>query len=56
MISVDTNIIIRLLTGDDHDQAKKAHKLFKKSEVFIPETVIFEIRMGPTLCLRFRSR
>jgi len=42
MISVDTNIIVRLLTGDDHDQAEKAHILFKKSEVFIPETVILE--------------
>jgi predicted nucleic-acid-binding protein len=42
MISVDTSIIVRLLTGDDYGQAEKAHVLFKKSKLFIPETVILE--------------
>ncbi len=42
MISVDTNIIVRLLTGDHYSQAEKASAVFKKFEVFIPETVILE--------------
>jgi len=42
MTGIDTNIIVRLLTGDDPSQAEKAKAVFKKSVVFIPETVILE--------------
>jgi predicted nucleic-acid-binding protein len=42
MTGIDTNVIVRLLTGDDPAQAEKARAVFKKSLVFIPETVIFE--------------
>ena len=42
MISVDTNIIVRLLTGDDQRQFKRAKSLFEKENIFISTTVILE--------------
>ncbi len=42
MISVDTNIVIRFLTGDDYPQFEKAKKIFKEKKIFIPLTVILE--------------
>jgi predicted nucleic-acid-binding protein len=42
MISVDTNIIVRLLTQDDAEQYQKAHQLFDSKEVFISDSVILE--------------
>jgi predicted nucleic-acid-binding protein len=42
MISVDTNVIVRLLTGDDQPQFKRAKSLFEKESIFISTTVILE--------------
>ena len=42
MISVDTNVIVRLLTGDDQPQFRKAKSLFEKESIFITTTVILE--------------
>lgn len=42
MNAVDTNVIIRLLTGDDPEQAEKARAILKRPDVFIPETVLLE--------------
>ena len=42
MIGVDTNIIVRLLTGDDPAQTQKATSVFKKSGLLIPDTVLLE--------------
>ena len=42
MISVDTNIIIRLLTGDDKSQFEKAKALFSNENIYITTTVILE--------------
>lgn len=42
MIAIDTNVVVRFLTGDDKLQAKKAAALFKKQDVYIPDTVILE--------------
>jgi predicted nucleic-acid-binding protein len=42
MIAVDTNVMVRLLTEDDPDQAKRAAKLFGENEIFIPKTVMLE--------------
>ncbi len=42
MISIDTNIVIRFLTGDDYPQFKKAKKIFKEKKIFIPLTVMLE--------------
>lgn len=42
MIAIDTNIVVRLLTGDDEAQYKTSRKLFAENEIFIPDTVILE--------------
>jgi predicted nucleic-acid-binding protein len=42
MTSVDTNILIRLLTRDEESQYGKAYRLFDKKTVFIPDTVLLE--------------
>lgn len=42
MHAVDTNVLVRLLTGDDAAQAKRATALFKKEAIFIPKTVLLE--------------
>jgi predicted nucleic-acid-binding protein len=42
MISVDTNVIVRLLTGDDKSQFKKAKALFEKEDIIITTSVILE--------------
>src|SRR3989339_260230 len=40
--AVDTNIIVRLLTGDDAAQFQKARQVFASQDIFIPDTVILE--------------
>lgn len=42
MHAVDTNVLVRLLTGDDAAQARRATALFKKESIFIPKTVLLE--------------
>jgi predicted nucleic-acid-binding protein len=42
MHAVDTNVLVRLLTGDDAEQTKRAAALFKKEAIFIPKTVLLE--------------
>lgn len=42
MISVDTNIIVRLLTGDDRAQFERATALFEQENIFISTSVILE--------------
>lgn len=43
MITVDTNIIVRLLTRDNESQYKAAKKLFSAEDIYIPDTVILEV-------------
>ncbi len=42
MIAVDTNILVRLVTRDDPEQAARAAALFKGQRVFISKTVMLE--------------
>ena len=42
MISVDTNIVVRLLTADDPEQYDQARAVFERGEVFIADTVLLE--------------
>lgn len=42
MISIDTNILVRLLTGDDKAQAARARRLFWDEHIYITKTVILE--------------
>ncbi len=42
MISIDTNVLIRLFTGDDKKQAAKAKQLFASERIYITKTVMLE--------------
>lgn len=42
MHAVDTNVIVRYLTGDDPAQAAKARTVFGQKPVFVPRTVLLE--------------
>jgi predicted nucleic-acid-binding protein len=42
MTAVDTNVVIRLLTGDDPKQAAAAKSLFASESIWIAKTVLLE--------------
>ena len=42
MIAVDTNVVVRLLTGDDAHQAARAKELFESETVWLAKTVLLE--------------
>jgi predicted nucleic-acid-binding protein len=42
VIAADTNVIVRLLTGDEPRQTARARSLFETKTVFLPKTVILE--------------
>ena len=42
MIAVDTNVIVRLLTGDEPRQSEQARLLFDRETIFLPKTVLLE--------------
>ena len=42
MRSVDTNLIVRYLTGDDPIQSAKVRKIIGHEPVFVPRTVMLE--------------
>ncbi len=42
MTAVDTNVLVRLLTGDDPKQAAAARSLFAREPIWIAKTVLLE--------------
>lgn len=42
MIAIDTNIVVRYLTGDHPDQSARARALVDAGPVFVPVTVLLE--------------
>ena len=42
MRAVDTNVVVRYLTGDDPEQAARARVLIDAGDVFVGTTVLFE--------------
>lgn len=42
MHGVDTNVVVRYLTGDDPAQADKARAVIGQKPVFVPRTVLLE--------------
>jgi predicted nucleic-acid-binding protein len=42
MVAVDTNVIVRLLTGDDRRQYAAARRLFATESVWVAKTVLLE--------------
>ena len=43
MRAVDTNVVVRYLTGDDPEQALKARHLIDHDVVFVTRTVLLEV-------------
>ncbi len=54
MIGVDTNIIIRLLTGDDKKQFQKAEHIFSSEQIFIADTVLLEAEWVLRFAYKFK--
>ena len=42
MMVIDTNILVRLLVGDEPAQTERAAVLFSKESIYIPKTVLLE--------------
>jgi len=42
MIAVDTNVIVRIVTGDDPEQVKIARKIFESESLWVCKTVLLE--------------
>ena len=42
MNGVDTNVIVRFLTGDEPEQSAKARAILKRPEVFVTDSVMLE--------------
>lgn len=42
MRAVDTNVVVRFLTGDDAAQFKRARRVMESGAVFVPKTVLLE--------------
>lgn len=42
MIAIDTNVVVRLLVGDDPAQAARSRRLMEENDVFLADTVILE--------------
>ena len=42
MRAIDTNVVVRYLTGDDPEQAAKARKAIDSGNVFVSTTVLLE--------------
>jgi predicted nucleic-acid-binding protein len=42
MVAVDTNVLVRLLTGDEPKQAAAARSLFASEQIWIAKTVLLE--------------
>ena len=55
MIAVDTNVVVRLLTGDDARQAARAATLFATEEIWLSKTVILETEWVLRSLYRFRG-
>ena len=42
MRAIDTNVIVRFLTGDDAEQAARARKLIEAGDILVATTVLLE--------------
>src|SRR5215469_18811253 len=42
MLAIDTNVLVRFLTGDDPEEAATARELFAREQVRIAKTVLLE--------------
>lgn len=42
MVAVDTNVVVRLLTGDDPAQGARARAIFEREAILLTKTVMLE--------------
>jgi predicted nucleic-acid-binding protein len=42
MIAIDTNVVVRFLVDDDHEQFRRARQVIANAPVFISNTVLLE--------------
>lgn len=42
MIAIDTNVLVRLLTGDDAAQTSRTAALFEQGDIYLGKTVLLE--------------
>src|SRR6266851_1349731 len=42
MLAIDTNVVVRFLTGDEPKQAAKARSLIERQDIFLAATVLQE--------------
>jgi predicted nucleic-acid-binding protein len=43
MIALDTNVLVRLITRDDPDQAQAAAEVMRSDALWLPKTVVLEL-------------
>jgi predicted nucleic-acid-binding protein len=64
MLAIDTNLVVRYLTGDDPEQAAQARALIDANQVFVSTTVLLETEWvlrsvfaysGPLIAQRLRA-
>ena len=55
MVAVDTNVLVRLLTGDEPAQTTRARAIFERETVLLPKTVILETEWVLRRLYRFGS-
>ena len=56
MLAVDTNVVVRYLTGDDPAQAAKARAVIDHQDVFVTTTVLLEAEWVLRTVYRFESK
>lgn len=42
MLAIDTNVVVRFLTGDELEQARRARAVIDSSDVYVATTVLME--------------
>jgi len=55
VVAVDTNVLVRLLTGDEPGQSARARALFEREAVLLAKTVILESEWVLRRLYRFGS-
>ena len=50
MISLDTNVLVRIVTRDDPDQLESALTIMKSSQLFVTKTVLLEFEWVLRYC------
>ena len=55
MLAVDTNVVVRFLTGDDPSQAARARTIFQRETVLLAKTVLLETEWVLRSLYRFEA-